>query len=197
MRYDVNSQNTKRALADALQELSAKVRPGENITISQIAGHCNVHRNTFYYHFSDIRELLFWTMHNDFYLGIKSVEKEGGASIREFVADYLNKHEKFLNYAFESLGIETFLDCFRNELNPILKDYIDTYCKAENINPSIPFRKFVAEAFAEQIVSIYLLQARHPEKYTKKMIKNALAMVFDYQIPNVVIHEKEIATDNL
>ncbi len=192
MRYDVNSQNTKRALANGLQELAKTRRPGDTITISQLTSFCNVHRNTFYYHFSDIRELVLWTLHNDFYMGIKSLDSQNANGIRQFVADYLFMNNRFLLYAYNSLGIESFLDCFRDELYPILTDYIDAYALDNKVLIAPPFKKFVAEAFSEQIISIYMLQIRHSDRYSRPMIKKTLAMVFDYAIPNVLCHADEI-----
>ena len=50
---------TKKKLAGALKELM-KTTPFDKITVSDITEKCNVHRQTFYYHFQDRYELLDW-----------------------------------------------------------------------------------------------------------------------------------------
>ena len=53
------AQTTKRALAASLMKL-LKERSLDNITVKDIVEDCEVNRQTFYYHFQDIYDLLFW-----------------------------------------------------------------------------------------------------------------------------------------
>ena len=55
---------TKRKLAGALKELM-KTSTFDKITVSDITEKCNVHRQTFYYHFQDRYELLDWVFINE------------------------------------------------------------------------------------------------------------------------------------
>ena len=54
------SQITKRALAAALKK-ELREKPLDKITIADIVEECGVGRQTFYYHFKDIYDLLEWT----------------------------------------------------------------------------------------------------------------------------------------
>ena len=54
------SQTTKRALADSLKKLLLK-KPLDKITVIDIVEDCEVNRQTFYYHFKDIYDLIEWT----------------------------------------------------------------------------------------------------------------------------------------
>ena len=54
------SQTTKRALSASLKKLLAK-KPLDKITVTDIAEDCEVGRQTFYYHFQDIYDLVEWT----------------------------------------------------------------------------------------------------------------------------------------
>lgn len=51
--------NTKRALGDSLKQ-RLKEKPLEKITITDICSGCKVNRQTFYYHFQDIYDLVEW-----------------------------------------------------------------------------------------------------------------------------------------
>ena len=55
------NQLTKDAIAKALTDLLQE-RPIEKITIKDITDRCGINRQTFYYHFSDIYDLMEWTM---------------------------------------------------------------------------------------------------------------------------------------
>lgn len=55
---------TKRALADSLKKLLA-VKPLDKLTVSDLAADCGINRQTFYYHFRDLYDLIDWTYEND------------------------------------------------------------------------------------------------------------------------------------
>ena len=55
----MKSEETKKALAHALQQLMEK-KPVPKITISEITQACGSSRMTFYYHFKDIYDLVEW-----------------------------------------------------------------------------------------------------------------------------------------
>lgn len=53
------SEQTKYALADALKELMVQ-KPIDKITIHDLTERCGIRRQTFYYHFQDVYDLLRW-----------------------------------------------------------------------------------------------------------------------------------------
>jgi len=58
------SHRTKAALAAALKQAMAK-KPLSKITIRELIEACDINRQTFYYHFSDIYDLVKWTYKQD------------------------------------------------------------------------------------------------------------------------------------
>ena len=56
-----NSNITKKALAQSLKELGA-TKILDKITVADITNHCGVNRQTFYYHFQDIPDLICYMM---------------------------------------------------------------------------------------------------------------------------------------
>lgn len=54
------SQITKKALAESLKNMLAE-KPLDKITVVDIVNDCGVNRQTFYYHFQDIYDLMEWT----------------------------------------------------------------------------------------------------------------------------------------
>ena len=55
------SEFTKIAIMDSLIDLLRK-KPFIKITVKDIVTHCGINRNTFYYHFEDIYDLLHQTV---------------------------------------------------------------------------------------------------------------------------------------
>lgn len=53
------NNTTKKQIADALDELT-KIKSIDRITIKDITGRCQLSRQTFYYHFDDIYDVLEW-----------------------------------------------------------------------------------------------------------------------------------------
>ncbi len=58
-RTNAASDQTKHALAVALKELMAQ-KPIDKITIHDLTERCGIRRQNFYYHFSDVYDLLRW-----------------------------------------------------------------------------------------------------------------------------------------
>ncbi|MGI5984653.1 MAG: TetR family transcriptional regulator [Clostridiales bacterium] len=58
------SQTTKKALAASLKKLLAE-KSFDKITVVDIVNDCEVNRQTFYYHFQDINDLLGWLIMNE------------------------------------------------------------------------------------------------------------------------------------
>lgn len=59
MTYEAKSQLTKQALCNALKRLLV-IKNFQHITISDITNEAGFNRQTFYYHFQDIYDLLSW-----------------------------------------------------------------------------------------------------------------------------------------
>ena len=57
-------KSTKETLADALRKMMT-VKPIDKITVKDIVDICNVNRQTFYYHFDDVYDLLEWIFEMD------------------------------------------------------------------------------------------------------------------------------------
>ena len=64
------SDITKRAMAQSLKKFLRK-KDLDKITINDITSDCGVNRQTFYYHFKDIYDLLEWIYKNEVILEIE------------------------------------------------------------------------------------------------------------------------------
>ena len=60
----MKSEATKRFLAVALKELM-KTKSFDKVTVKDLTEYCDINRQTFYYHFIDIRDLMEWIIYED------------------------------------------------------------------------------------------------------------------------------------
>ena len=103
-RPNTASQQTKQALAAALKELMAQ-KPIENITIHDLTEHCGIRRQTFYYHFEDIYDLLRWLIQEEAISLLR--QHEGTMFWQEGLLQlflYLDANRAFCCCALQSVG---------------------------------------------------------------------------------------------
>ena len=96
------SDITKRALASSLKDLLSKYKFNK-ITIKDITENCGVNRQTFYYHFKDIYDLLEWIYKNEVILEIEEKAtyetwQQGLMYIFEYVLKNKNFYARDNNY---------------------------------------------------------------------------------------------------
>ena len=72
------SNITKKALANSLKKILSK-KEFNKVTINDIVDDCGVNRQTFYYHFKDIYDLLEWIYTNEVIEKIKNIESDSPA----------------------------------------------------------------------------------------------------------------------
>ena len=84
--------NTKRALTESLMKLLHTKR-FDKITISEITNGCGMNRMTFYYHFSDIYDLMVWCIEN--YLRGLSRDRKDSKDWKSAFTAMLHKIESY------------------------------------------------------------------------------------------------------
>lgn len=85
------AQDTKKQLAKALKELMAQ-KPLAQVTVKDVTERCGIKRQTFYYHFQDIYDLVGWIYRTEAYEGIKeyiscTTWQQGFAQFLHYIID--------------------------------------------------------------------------------------------------------------
>jgi len=127
-----HSDETKRILADSLKELM-KNKSLEKISIRELADTANVNRQTFYYHFEDIYDLLKWTFQQETVQLLHVDEssllwKEGLLQLFK----YLEANKEFCLCALQSLGRGHLKRFFYSDISSILGRVIKSLCEKLN-----------------------------------------------------------------
>lgn len=119
-RPNTASQQTKQALAAALKELMAQ-KPIENITIHDLTEHCGIRRQTFYYHFEDVYDLLRWMFQEE---GIALLEQQKGALLWQEgllqLFRYIEENRAVCLCALKSVGRKELKRFFEADIHAII-----------------------------------------------------------------------------
>lgn len=106
------SKFTKQAIMEGFIELS-KQMPIEKITVKKVTDHIGITRNTFYYHYQDIYDLLdeivLTKAQKLFVLDEDNLQDSWKSNLR-FMGQYAKKNETFIRNLYQSMGRDAFGD---------------------------------------------------------------------------------------
>lgn len=142
---------TEHKLAEALKSMMSEL-PLEEISVATLTSRCKVHRQTFYYHFNDIYDLLALVFLNEKINGVD--ETKNSTEMVTLIFNYYTKNEKFIDSTINSAGKDLFEEfiyniCYRNFLRFI--NFIPE-SKRLNINDKKNIVRFRAFAYSNSIV---------------------------------------------
>lgn len=123
------SQTTKKALAASLKKLLGE-KPLDKITIIDIVEDCEVNRQTFYYHFKDIYDLVEWTFLNE---SIKAID--GNNTYDTWQQGFLQIFE----YVISNKGLVV------NVFHSVAREHLEYYLYKETYNLLIGVVEEIAE----------------------------------------------------
>lgn len=145
---------TKRLLADALKKL-LETRTLDKITVKELVQSCGVNRQTFYYNFQDIYDLMDWIFQEDEkrILG----EKIASGSWKELLTDVFeymqdDRNRNLVQNACHSLSRRTLNRYVKRWIRPAIAKYVDS--QAGDLVISDENRNFVIDAFVVMMVGI-------------------------------------------
>jgi probable dihydroxyacetone kinase regulator len=172
------SQTTKKALAASLKKLLAE-KPLDKITVIDIVEDCEVNRQTFYYHFQDIYDLVEWTYSNDATRAIDGKKtydtwQQGFLQIFQYVID----NRAFVKNTYHSLSREHLEAYLHNETYNLLIGVIEE--KAAGMSVRDDDKAFIAHFYAYGFVGLMLEWIRTGMRENPSVVLERL---------NLVIHE--------
>ena len=122
-------QRTKKAIVNSFIKLLNE-KPLDKITVKNIAEDCGINRNTFYYHFSDIRELTVYTIDSQIH-SVSELDFNGDSWVDSFVeaAKFVIDNKKAVYNIYNSLNRET----VENYLNTVAFKVTDNFVSAKAV----------------------------------------------------------------
>ncbi|MGI5977460.1 MAG: TetR/AcrR family transcriptional regulator C-terminal domain-containing protein [Candidatus Limivicinus sp.] len=146
------ASTTKDAFAAALKQVMAE-KPMNKITVKDLVGICGVNRQTFYYHFSDVYDLLEWVFEEDCnrVLPDTVVYEQWPDYVKRFF-DYFYDNREFVLNVFNSNSRLYMLRYLRERLERCLRAFAEIASEGWNID-RLDF-DFVLDFYSNGIIGL-------------------------------------------
>lgn len=182
-----NSSETKILMAETLKKM-LKDRPFAKITIQDIVAECNINRNTFYYHFENNYDLLYFTYEREVQNIVDSFHK-ANATIPQgmnFVLDYIDKNIPLCLCAYESLGEQQLRSIFEKDLFGFVRATIEYYANENSIKFSEDFKTFVGYSYTDLLNTQIIWYIKHSENLDKEKFKEYFQTFFTASLKSIL-----------
>ncbi len=145
---------TKQALEASLKRLLLK-KPLDKITINDLARDCGISRNTFYYHFRDIYDLVEWASREDAEQALAGCRASGAwqESLARFFQLMLD-NKPFIMNAYRSVSREQVEAYLHKVLYGLLLDVVER--RAEGMNVAEADKQFIAHFYKYAFAGLLL-----------------------------------------
>jgi len=150
------SLTTKHALAASLKKLVA-TKPLDKITVTDIAEDCGLNRQTFYYHFKDMYDLLEWTYLEaaDQVIGEqKTYETWQGGFLAVF--QWLLDNRAFVHNTYSSLNREQLERYLFGETRQLLLSVVEEKAAGGSLHVDEADKTFIADVYKYTFVGLTL-----------------------------------------
>ena len=171
------SEITKKALAETLKKLLSKNKLNK-ITIKEITEDCGVNRQTFYYHFKDIYDLLEWIYKNEV---IQEIEEKATYETWQqgflYIFEYILKNKEFVKNTYYSISKDFLLNFIYKQTDKLIMDVLEE--KAVNMKVNKQDEKFIADFYKYGLVGLVQDWIEHGMKENPKDIINKLSKIVE------------------
>ena len=118
--------NAKHDLAEALCQL-LETKTLEKITVKDIVARCGVNRQTFYYHFHDVYDLMRWIFEREAANLAQTVRKAGGDWRQELhtITDVLRSKRHLVMNAYRSVNRRDLERYLMQGYGPVIRRIVD------------------------------------------------------------------------
>ncbi len=185
MRHEITSQQTKQALSDALKSKMRK-KSLSKISITDIVTEAGVNRKTFYYHFTDIYELLRWTFEQD---SAKIISQYDYAieytEVISYTMDYIESNEYIINCTMDSLGLEALKDFFYRDFIALARYIIEAREASSENKLDENYKQFLQVFFASAISSILFKWFCDGHKADKQQVCNMIKLTIENSLDGI------------
>lgn len=160
---------TKEMLAESLMKLLAR-RTLDKITIQDIVDDCGYNRQTFYYHFHDIYDLIDWIFAAQTQELIEKCRACGSLDVGvEAVIAYMRGNRRLILNILRSVNGEKLLDNLYRSAQSIVLSALENHPGVQEL--SAEYRELVAEAFKYALAGLLIdwMRAGIPEDRVNKV----------------------------
>ena len=144
----------KREIKNSFIKLLTE-RPISQITVKDIVEDCGVNRNSFYYHFQDVYDLVDWIFHHDFERLLKDYSDYTNwhQGCRR-ILDYMQENRSLVLNVYHSVNRVQLEDHLKSWLKPILSSIVNEV--AQSMEISQENRDFVTDVYVLMMVGFFM-----------------------------------------
>lgn len=169
------SDITKRAISASLKNL-LKEKKLNKITVQEIADDCGINRQTFYYHFQDIYDLVEWTCIEDTEKVLKENRtyetwQEGFLA----VFDLAKKDKVFIDNIYRSVSLEMLEQYLYRLVYPLVKNVVDEKAKSYSVRDED--KKYIADFYKYAFVGVLLEWVRRDMKESPEDVVDRVSKI--------------------
>ena len=160
---------TKEMLAESLMKLLAR-RTLDKITIQDIVDDCGYNRQTFYYHFHDIYDLIDWIFAAQTQELIEKCRARGSLDVGvEAVIAYMRENRRLILNILRSVNGEKLLDNLYRSAQSIVLSALENHPGVQEL--STEYRELVAGGFKYALAGLLIdwMRAGIPEDRVNKV----------------------------
>ena len=166
---------TKQALAHALKNILLE-KPLNRVTVNDIVKECGVNRQTFYYHFRDVPDLVSWTIAQDARVAFSDFKDKNGSWEEGFMALFglILQDKKFILNIYHSVSLEILQEYVYRLLYPSLLQAVNA--SSESASYSEEEKRFAADFYKYALAGIILNWIKgdmreDPQKIVRRLMK--------------------------
>ena len=187
MKHEINSQNTKKMLADMLISL-LQTKPISKITVSEIVNLCDINRKTFYYHFQDVYDLLEWHLNNE--VSRAASKFYSSKDINDTISysfDYMSQNPHLKNLIQDPLAREKITHILQKAIYSTVYQYIEDFENAQEKQLDSDCKIFLAKNLTRITILSCFDAIEHPTEYEIEKIQQYITTLFHITTNNLFI----------
>ena len=174
---------TKEALAAALRQMMT-VKPIDKVTVKDIVEIC-VNRQTFYYHFDDVDDLLEWVFEQDSdRVFPKEVQKNRWMENMMGYFDYLVSNSAFTLNVYNSNSRLYMLRYLKTRMEECIRSYAELVSEGKNIDRQ-DFQ-FVVEFYANCAIGFISQWMDMGMQMPKEITRDRILRAMDQSVENIL-----------
>ena len=182
MKHEINSQNTKTLLSEALISLLKK-KSISKITVSELVNLCDINRKTFYYHFTDIYDLLEWYLNNEIQKVLDTADPlDDLNSVISYSVNYMHANTYLRNCIDNPLGRDKITRFLGKHLYPKSAEMLSRLELRYNKTMETDFKEFLTKSMTHITILSIIDAIENPDAYDIEKMKLYLVDVFEASV---------------
>ena len=178
------SNITKKHLAESLKKLMSKTSL-DRITVKELVSECGLNRQTFYYHFQDIYELLGWIYKTEALESIKEYKTYSTWQMGFYkIFQYVEMNRTFCINSFHSIGRDHLEDFLHTVTFDLLINVVEEIAEDKPISKED--KAFIAQFYTYGFVSLMLEWLKTGTKDNPELLIEKLSKLLDGDISRAI-----------